>query len=354
MASIPRIGASATPAASAAVVSRAGVIALTLIVVVIVGVADYATGHEILFSTFYLVPVAMAAWLVGRGFALVVSALSVGAWLFGDIATGAVFPRAFVPVWNSAIILAFYVVVVLLIDRLRVMQRELEERVRSRTVALTEEIAERERLEREILEIGERERRRIGRDLHDSLGQMLTGTALAGQVLQEKLAGRLPAESADAARLVGLVESAIEMTRRLSRGLDPVEIEGGGLAQGLRELAARTNGLSGVRCTCRSGAEVIVHDPVTALHLYRVAQEAITNAMKHGGATAIELRLETPGERVRLVIQDDGVGIPEPARRVPGMGLRVMAHRVTVMRGTFAIESVFPHGTRIVCEAPNS
>ena len=121
---------------------------------VVVGAADYLTGHEILFSTFYLVPVTMAAWLVGAAFAVTISVLSVGAWLIGDFAAGAVYSHAYVPAWNAAIILAFYLVVVTLINRLRLMQRSLEERVRTRTIALTEEIAERERLEREILEVG--------------------------------------------------------------------------------------------------------------------------------------------------------------------------------------------------------
>jgi len=328
-------------------------VTVTLIVVLIVGAADYLTGHEILFSIFYLVPVAMAAWTVGRGFAIGVSVLSVVAWLIGDRAAGAVYPHAFVPVWNSAIILAFYLVVVGLLGRLRGMQRDLEERVRLRTVALTEEIAERERLEREILETGERERRRIGRDLHDSLGQLLTGTALAGQVLQEKLAAHALDEASDAGRVVRLVEEAIELTRSLSRGLDPVEIDGGGLAQGLRELAARTSAIAAARCDFRESGEVPIRDSVTATHLYRIAQEAITNALKHGRAGGITLRLTGEPGVVRLTVSDDGVGIRPPAERGAGMGLRIMAHRAAVMGGTFEVWGGAHGGTTVECRMPN-
>jgi signal transduction histidine kinase len=327
--------------------------AAALAIVVIVGAADYLTGHEILFSTFYLAAVALAAWAVGRGFGIVVSVLSVGAWVVGDFAAGAVYPRPFVPVWNAAIILVFYLVVVGLLDRLRSMQRDLEERVRQRTLALTDEMAERERLEREILDVGERERRRIGRDLHDSLGQLLTGTALAGQVLREKLAARSIPEAAEASRITALVEEAIEQTRGFSRGLDPAEIEGGGLEQGLRELAASTSALSATRCEYHSIAPVDVRDSVTATQLYRIAQEAITNAIKHGHARNIELGLEPGAGRVRLTVYDDGTGIPDPPRRGRGMGLRIMAHRAAVMGGAFEVGRAAAGGTLLVCEVPN-
>jgi len=326
---------------------------LTLAIVMIVGGADYATGHEILFSTFYLVPVALAAWTVGRTFAIVVSLLSVGAWLAGDFASGAVYPRPFVPVWNAAIILAFYLVVVVLLGRLHGVQRGLEDRVQVRTLALTEEIAERERLEREILDVGERERRRIGRDLHDSLGQLLTGTALAGQVLKEKLAGRSMSEAADASRIITLVEEAIEQTRRFSRGLDPVEIEGGGLGQGLRELAATTSALSSTRCEYQEDAPATIRDSVTATHLYRIAQEAITNAIKHGHAHNIVVRLEGRSGRVCLTVHDDGVGMPAGGGRGQGMGLRIMAHRAQVMGGSFELRAWPSSGTTVTCEVPN-
>jgi signal transduction histidine kinase len=327
-------------------------VAATLVMLVVVGAADYLTGHEILFSTFYLVPVTMAAWLVGAAFAVTISVLSVGAWLIGDFAAGAVYSHAYVPAWNAAIILAFYLVVVTLINRLRLMQRNLEERVRTRTIALTEEIAERERLEREILEVGERERRRIGRDLHDSLGQLLTGTALAGQVLHERLDARASDEAADASRLVSLVEEAIELTRGLSRGLDPVEIEGGGLTQGLRELVAHTRSLTPMRCEYRGDPAVEIGDSFAATHLYRIAQEAITNAIKHGHAQAVAVSLERVEGRLRLTVRDDGIGIPEPAQRHPGMGLRIMAHRAAVMGGTFEARSMIPRGTVVMCEVP--
>src|SRR5262249_59706025 len=124
---------------------------------------------------------------------------------------------------------------------------------------------------------------------------------------------------------------AIELTRGLSRGLDPVEIERGGLAQGLRDLVAQTRSLTTTQCEYRGDAVVEIGDGFAATHLYRIAQEAITNAIKHGHAGAVDVSLERVNGRVRLTVRDDGVGIPEPAQRRLGMGLRIMAHRAAVM-----------------------
>ena len=329
------------------------VIAVVLIVLAVVGVADYVTGHEILLSIFYLVPVAIAAWAVGRPFAVITALLSVGVWLVGDIAAGADVARPFVLAWNACITLAFYFVVIVLIGRIRTMRRNLEERVRQRTIALTEEMAERQRLEREILEIGEGERRRIGRDLHDSVGQRLTGTALASQVVKEKLASRGLPEASDLTRVIAMVEEVIELTRSLSRGLDPIDVEGLGLADGLRELAERTSALSPVRCEFVSESDVAVLDRGTAIHLYRIVQEAITNALKHAEAKTILVRLDAEPGQLRLRVSDDGVGLPHVSTRRPGMGLRIMAHRAAVIGGDFAARRRPGGGTEIECRVPN-
>ena len=333
--------------------TRALVTGMVLVVLALIGVADYFTGHEILLSIFYLVPVAIAAWWLGRSFAVFVALLSVGVWLVGDIAAGADVARPFVLAWNACITLAFYFVVVVLIGRIRAMQRDLEERVRQRTVALTEEMVERQRLEREILDIGEGERRRIGRDLHDSVGQLLTGTALASQVLKEKLSSRGLPEASDLTRVIAMVEEVIELTRRLSRGLDPIDVDGLGLAEGLYELAERTSALSSARCEFVSESNVEVRDRGTAIHLYRIVQEAITNALKHADAKTILVRLESSPGELRLLVSDDGVGLPPTSRRGPGMGLRIMAHRAAVIGGSFAARRRPGGGTEIECRVPD-
>ncbi len=201
------------------------------------GTIDYLAGYEITFEAFYLLVVGLATWYVGRGFGLLMSVLSVAVWMGGDIAAGIRFSSPLVPIWNALIVTVFYFSVVWLLTRLRSLHRDLEDRVRQRTKALTHEMAERQRLEEEILQVSERERRRIGHDLHDGLCQHLTATAMAGQVLEERLAAKSLPEAADADKVVGLVEEGIILARNLARGLYPVEMEAEGLMAAFQELA---------------------------------------------------------------------------------------------------------------------
>src|SRR5205814_9381597 len=160
------------------------------------------------------------------------------------------------PIWNTAILLGFYFIVVWLLVYLRGLHKDLENRVQQRTIALTREMAERERLEKEILQVSEREQRRSGRDLHDGLCQHLTGTALAGRVLEEKLAAKTLPEARDAGNIVGLVEDGIALARNLARGISPVEMEAEGLTAAFEELAANITKLSKVKCVFEKDSRV--------------------------------------------------------------------------------------------------
>ena len=180
-------------------------------------------------------------------------------------------------------------------DRLRSLHQELENHVRQRTTAWTQEMAERERLEKEILQITERERRRIGRDLHDSLCQHLTATALAGQVLGEQLdAGSLP-DAADAGKLVELVEDGIKLARNLARGIYAIEMEAEGLMGAFRELADNITKGSKVSCVFECDSPVLIHDDAAATHLYRIAprRSAMRSVMPKPGASASTSRNAT-------------------------------------------------------------
>src|SRR5206468_2839338 len=226
----------------------------------------------------------------------------------------------------GVIALAFYLVVVWLLSSLRSLHHELEQRVRHRTAALTQEMAERERLEKEILQVSEREQRRIGRDLHDGLCQHLTGTALAGRVLEEKLAARTLPESQDAANIVGLVEDGILLARNVARGISPVEMEPEGLIAAFQEMTANLNKLSKVRCVFESDGRISVRDASTATHLYRIAQEAVSNAIRHGKAQRIDISVANRNGKITLAVEDDGAGLPENWQTNQGLGTRIMAH----------------------------
>jgi signal transduction histidine kinase len=318
-----------------------------------IGVADYFTGFEVSFLVFYFLPVALAVTAFGWQIGVLTALASVAVWLAGDFAAGAHYTNPLIPWWNATIALGSYLVLIVLLTRLLSTQREMEERIRQRTAALTDEIAERERLEKVILEISERERRSLGHDLHDGLGQHLTGTSLTGQILVEKLQARDADETTDAKRLVALIEEAIEQTRRLAKGLVLADIERDGLSAALQELALTSMEQSRVTCEFHCG-DIVPLDESTTVHLYRIAQEAVSNALRHGKTERIEVALATDVSGLTLTVQDNGAGLPPLATRGHGLGLRIMAHRATIMGGSFSIETPPGGGTRVTCRLPPS
>jgi PAS domain S-box-containing protein len=174
------------------------------------------------------------------------------------------------------------------------------------------DISERKRLEKTVLEISEREQRRIGQDLHDGLGQHLTGIAFMTKVQEQRLAERQIPEAADAAKIVQLVNDAIRKTRELSRGLLPVVSDAHGLMSALRLYATEIEDLFGLTCRFQCDEAVLIHDAPMATHLYHIAQEAVNNAIKHGHAKNILIRLFSGDRQGTLVIKDDGAGIERP------------------------------------------
>jgi signal transduction histidine kinase len=329
--------------------SKTPFVAAALTALAAIGLVDYLTGFQLYFSVFYLLAVGLAAWYVGAGFATAMSLLSVVVAVGGDLAAGASYSTPFVPIWNAVILLVFYLVVVWLLARLRALQFTLESRVRDRTAELRREMAERQRLEEEILQIGEREQRRIGHELHDTLCQHLTATALAGQVLAEKLGAQSRPESGGARQVVDLIEQGIDLARNLARGLYPVEMEAEGLMAAFQQLANSVTQAGRGRCLFECATPVLIHDDAAATHLYRIAQEAVLNAVRHGKAKQIGIGLAERNGAVTLTVEDDGVGMPEGGPGGPGLGLRIMAHRAAMIGGTFSIEPGATGGTTVTC-----
>jgi len=329
--------------------SRVALVLAGLVVLALIGLIDYLTGFELLFSVFYLLEVGLAAWFVGRGFGLLMSVLSVIVWIGGDVAAGAHYSNLVVPVWNAVILMVFYFIVVWLLTHLRSLHKDLEARVTERTQALTREMAERQRLEEEILQVSEREQRRIGHDLHDNLCQHLTATALAGQVLGERLAAKNLPEARDAGHVVALVEDGIDLARNLARGLYPVEMEAEGLMAAFQLLANSITKGAKILCVFECDKPVLVHNDAVATHLYRITQEAVRNAIRHGKPTRIGINLSEKNDVLKLTVEDDGVGVPEDVQASDGLGIRIMAHRAAMIGASFAIELAPTGGTIVTC-----
>lgn len=318
------------------------------ILALIVGYLDYLTGYEQSLLLFYLVPIAIATWFGRVIFGLTFSILCVAVWVLSDILAGI----ARVGFWNLSMALSAYIVFTVMLANLRSLLNELEDRVRERTKALRREIAERERLDREIATVADRERRRLGQELHDSLCQHLTGTALTAQSLRDKLALRFAPEVGEADRVIDYIEQGIDLSRDLARGFFAPELDAEGLTFALRSLAENMSERFQVPCTFSGEESVRVADSTVATQLYRIAQEAVMNAIKHASPGKVQVRLTKSEDGVMLRVDDDGVGFPERLPEPQGLGLRLMSHGAGLLGANFKVARNPSGGTSVTCKVP--
>ncbi len=214
------------------------------------------------------------------------------------------------------------------------------------------DITERKRMESALLEISGREQRQIGQDLHDGLGQHLTGIAFMSKVLEQQLAEAGAAQAPHAAKIVRLVNDAINKTRELARGLVPVFSDAQGLMSALQQWAGEVEDLFHVSCRFHCPEPILITDVEKATHLYHIAQEAVNNAIKHGHPDHIVLTLAREPTCGNLSVEDDGTGIPEVAPSHVGLGLRIMNYRANMVGGSLEIRRAAPAGTAICCRFP--
>jgi PAS domain S-box-containing protein len=242
---------------------------------------------------------------------------------------------------------------------IRKLNSELEARVHERTADLRKaneklhkEIAARHRLEKEILEISEREQQRIGRNLHDDLGQRLVGISY----MSHQLAGALQAigspEAGQAAKITALLNDALSLTRSLARGLHPVALKSGGLIAALADLADRTAEIYRVACHFDGPDDEPPLTDIAATHLYRIAREAVTNAVNHGHAEKIDIALGFTTGHTELRVADNGCGMPRLSPRRKGMGLRIMNYRADVIGASISFTTPENGGTMVCCTVP--
>ncbi len=240
-------------------------------------------------------------------------------------------------------------------EQIRALNQNLEHRVLDRTAelqnavrALESEITLRQRLEREILEISEREQSRLGQDLHDGLGQELAGTAMLGDVLARKLQSESHPLAAAAAKVADYIRSIIDSTRRLAKGLYPVDLNRYGLLVALKDLADQTSQRTGISCELRQSGEGPQLANSTEIHIYRIVQECVGNAVKHGRPRHIIIEALAVGDSHTFTVTNDGVGYEQPAANRIGMGLHLMEYRARVIGARFTIEQPEHGGCRVV------
>lgn len=229
-----------------------------------------------------------------------------------------------------------------------VVRRALTAIERDRALAQAERV--RQRLEKEILEVGEREQHRIGQDLHDGLGQQLTAIEMLCASLKADVAAAQPGLTRQVEQICARLRETIAQTRSMARGLVPVKDEPEALWASLIELAERTNALGRAACRFDCPQPVIVEDNAVAGHVYRIAQEAVNNAIKHSEATAVVVQLARHHRRLELRISDNGRGLVRT--KSAGMGLQVMQHRARVIGAELTVDSKPGKGVTITCALP--
>ncbi len=331
---------------------RATLLLLLTLLTCLIGLADYLTGTDTTFSGLYLFPIWIAAWFLGRRVAYGFAILSSVFWVGGDVLAGAYYSSILIPVWNVTSRFVVFIVVAHLVVALRKLNYDLETRAEERAAKLTNEIAARERVERELLHISEREQRRLGHDIHDSLCQHLTGTALAGQVLAQNLKAQNSSQASNAARVVELIEDGISLSRNLAKGLNSVRSSADGLMEALEDFASGTSELFKISCRFECPLPVLINDNDAAEHLYRIAQEAVGNAIKHGHAKNIVVRLDLSKAGKMLRVIDDGSGLPSTQVNGKGMGLSIMSYRAGLIGAKFNIRRRDATGTVVTCLLP--
>ncbi|HEY3899857.1 MAG TPA: sensor histidine kinase [Chthoniobacter sp.] len=306
----------------------------TVLLAFVIGAIDYVTGYEISMVLFYSIPILLITWYTDRLSGVTMAVLCTIIWWWADEASGHPYTSWWLQLWDAAVCLGCFLffVTVGTAARARILLLE-----RSR------------KLEQEIIRISEREQRRIGQDLHDGLCQYYAAVGCAAGSLKHNLekAGAPTAKSA--AEIEELIMKGVGQARSLARGLAPVESDERGLQFALETLAASTSQLVGIDCRLHCDSPVAIFDNTSANNLYRIAQESINNARRHGHATVIHLRLETEGDRVSLEIEDNGTGLPQPVPENGGMGLSIMQYRARMIGGQWSIAPRPEGGTIVAC-----
>jgi signal transduction histidine kinase len=328
---------------------------LSGLMVLLVGVLDWLTAPQVSLAVFYFLPVVVTAWHAGKRNGLVLAMLAGVVWSVTDAAEWSPPLHPAIATWNLLSRVGVLSMVVLLIARIRALQNGLETAVANRTRQLEAEIARCRALEHDVAEASAREQQHLAHELHDGLGQELGGLAFHAKVLAAQLAnGRAP-QAAHAERLVAMLNQSAARTRALSNLLDPVRAEPGGMPDALAKLAERSSRVFNLRCTAEAPEKLPTLSAAAELDLYRITQEAIHNAVQHGAASSVRVKLTLEPQVLRLTISDNGRGFaPQtgPSGRDRGMGLRIMRYRASDLSARLDVSSTPGQGCTVSCAVP--
>jgi signal transduction histidine kinase len=313
-----------------------------------VGLLDYHTGDEVSFAIFYIPVIAYVAWSAGVRSAMTMVILGTSVWLWVDLNTHGPFTQAWIPWWNATGRCAIMVGVVVSARLVRRHHARLRVVVARRTHELQMEAAQRSALEREMQEITAREQARIARDLHDGVGQYISGLAFRVHLLTEDLERENSPHAASARRLLDIIGAANREMRRMNR---KVQSRGAteDLGVALRRMAGDLRQLFDIACEVDLPETPVELDASKADALYRIAQEALNNAIKHGGAARLLVSLAPTATGWKLTISDRGTGLPPEAAFGEGAGLKIMQYRAELIGARLTIANAAHGGCAVEC-----
>lgn len=312
----------------------------------VIGVLDYVTSYEFRLLPLYVGPIFVVGWFSGKGGGLGAAGIASAIWWSANWFNGDPDLHSWVQTWEIARHVGFFAVVGWTGAAFRSKSD-----VAVARLALLEHSR---RLESEVVSISDAEQRRIGQDLHDGVCQVLAALSFSATSLRGELERKnLKPEARKAGELASLLQSAVLETRDLARSLVPAHVSDVGLVVALEALTQSVSRLHRLKCVFRNEGTDSEEDEQIATHLYRIAQEAISNAINHGRAKNIEVHLISEGDRRTLRVTDDGIGIS----RIPkqkGMGLQVMHYRARLIGAELNVEQPNEGGTRVECSGPTA
>jgi signal transduction histidine kinase len=290
-----------------------------IVLIVLVGALDYWTGPDLSFSVFYLLPIMVCAWWLGIVYGYVSAAVGATVW-FAIESLGAPSVPLLILEWNAIVRLVFFTIFVAFIAALRRSKLELQAEVLRQTALL-----------RNIAETTSRDQARLARDLHDGIGQYLSGLALRARVLADDLAVDGSPRAADAQRLFEVVQNVARESRRLDHFLGGLRTPDEDLGPALQRLVDKIEELFEVSCLLTIPAEPVPLHPLQADTLFHIAQEALNNALKHARGVGLVVSLDRDSEVLRLRVADQGPGLPRSEAASAGAGLRIMRQRAELI-----------------------
>lgn len=316
-------------------------ISMPVLLTLLMGWLDDISGWEVSLFIFYAIPIIQAVWWAGSNAGIIITIMSGCIWWYANIDTHP-YETLLGYFWALINREFYFFVVVFAVSIVRKKQDADAEYIRM--------LEERQQLEKDIIAVSEYEQQRIGRDLHDGLCQQLAAIGCAARALTDDLRQKGFDNADDASAIEESLQQAVVEARDMARGIFPVHVDRSGLSTALKDLALTTSRLTNIDIQVVEKEEVNLGSPEHSMHLYRIAQEAVANALRHASPHHVWIKIDRKGGKLHLMVEDDGRSMDvRLLSKSDGMGLRTMRYRAQSMGATLEIGSRPEGGNRVYC-----